>query len=122
MQMQPSLNRFHPETTDVRPGFLAFLVVGLALLGSLGPAAAQDAPVAPANPFGRKYPARVYQTARLDGKPPVVDGRIDDEAWKQGEWASDYRQFMPTEGARPSQPIPFSGNVTGHGHRRDRSG
>ena len=58
----------------------------------------------PANPFGRKYPARVYQTARLEGRPPVVDGRLDDEAWRQGEWAGDYRQFMPTEGGRPSQP------------------
>jgi hypothetical protein len=80
------------------------------LLACLGPAAAlaQELPApaqsGAANPFGRKYPARVYRTVRLEGKPPVIDGRFDDEAWKQGEWAGDYTQFMPTEGAPPSQP------------------
>jgi hypothetical protein len=80
------------------------------LLGPLGPATAlaQDPPAstspAVTNPFGRKYPARVYRTVRLEGTPPTIDGRIDDEAWKQGEWAGDYTQNMPTEGARPSQP------------------
>jgi hypothetical protein len=34
----------------------------------------------------------------------VIDGRLDDPAWKEGEWAGDYTQQMPTEGARPSWP------------------
>jgi hypothetical protein len=72
-------------------------------------AAAQEpppspAPAADANPFGRKYPARIYQTVRLEGTPPAIDGRLDDEAWKQGEWSGDYRQQIPTEGAPPSEP------------------
>ncbi len=83
--------------------FLALAPIILAGVTS-STAAAQDAPNSPANPFGRKYPARVYQTMRLEGKPPVVDGRIDDEAWEHGEWAGDYTQNMPAEGARPSQP------------------
>jgi hypothetical protein len=58
---------------------------------------------AQANPFGRKYPARVYRTVRLEGKPPTIDGRLNDEAWKQGEWSGDYTQQAPTEGAKPSQ-------------------
>jgi hypothetical protein len=80
-------------------------LLALVLLVGLGPttALARQVP-ASENPFGRKYPARVYQTVRLEGQPPAVDGRLEDEAWKQGEWAGDYRQFMPTEGARPSQP------------------
>src|SRR5512139_3391393 len=65
------------------------------------PAAANGAA---ANPFGRKYPARVYQTVRLQGPPPAIDGRLDDEAWSQGEWSGGYRQQIPTEGAEPSQP------------------
>jgi hypothetical protein len=64
------------------------------------PAVAQEA----ANPFGRVYPPRVYTTVRLQGQPPRVDGRLDDPAWQQGEWSGDFRQQIPTEGAKPSQP------------------
>jgi hypothetical protein len=78
------------------------------VLGCFGAAeAAAQAPpsqLADANPSGRKYPARVYQTVRLDGAPPAIDGRLDDDAWRQGEWAGNYRQNLPTEGAPPSQP------------------
>jgi Domain of unknown function (DUF5916)/Carbohydrate family 9 binding domain-like len=62
----------------------------------------EPAPV-PANPYGRKYPVRIYDTVHLQGKPPVIDGRLDDEAWKEGEWAGDYTQNTPTEGAKPSE-------------------
>ncbi len=49
---------------------------------------AQDqAPKDAANPFGRKYPARIYRTVRLQGPPPVIDGKLDDPAWSEGEWA-----------------------------------
>jgi hypothetical protein len=58
-----------------------------------------------ANPFGRKYPPRVYTTERLLVRPPVIDGRLDDEAWQtQGEWAGGYTQQVPTEGAPPTAP------------------
>ena len=84
--------------------------IALTLLTCLGPATAwaqslqTPGPQAEANPFGRKYPARVYQTELLKGEPPTIDGRLDDEAWKQGEWAGNYIQQMPTEGAPTSQP------------------
>ena len=58
---------------------------------------------ATANPFGRKYPPRIYRTTRLQGPPPTIDGRLDDAAWDLGEWAGDYTQQIPTEGAPPSQ-------------------
>jgi hypothetical protein len=79
---------------------LAAASLGAAPVRAQAPA---DAPPA-TNPFGRKYPARVYQTVRLEGRAPEIDGRLDDEAWKQGEWAGDYTQQIPTEGAPPSQP------------------
>jgi hypothetical protein len=56
------------------------------------------------NPHGRLYPPRVYNTVRLRGEPPSIDGRLDDEAWQEGEWSGDYTQQIPTEGAEPSQP------------------
>ncbi len=83
------------------------LVVGL--LEGFAPAAAfaQDPPSqavsSAANPSGRKYPLRVYQTVRLEGKGPSIDGRLDDEAWRQGEWSGGFTQHIPTEGADPSQ-------------------
>ena len=52
---------------------------------------------------GRARPPRIYNTQRLVGRPPVTDGRLDDEAWKEGEWATDYIQQAPIEGGVPSQ-------------------
>src|SRR5512135_1520599 len=57
-----------------------------------------------ANPSGRKYPPRIYNTVRLSGAAPVINGRLDDPAWREGEWAGDYTQQMPVEGAKPSAP------------------
>jgi hypothetical protein len=73
----------------------------LAWLAGSASAAQQDG--AAPNPSGRKYPARTYCSARLSGPPPVINGRLDDPAWVQGEWAGDFTQQMPTEGASPSQ-------------------
>jgi hypothetical protein len=89
------------------------LIPALLLPALAGHASAQSAsPTAPpaldgaaANPFGRKYPPRIYDATRLLLKPPVIDGRLDDEAWqKQGEWAGHYTQQMPVEGAPPTEP------------------
>jgi hypothetical protein len=52
---------------------------------------------------GRARPPRIYKTQPLTGKPPSIDGHLDDEAWKEGEWAGDYVQQTPVEGGAPSQ-------------------
>jgi hypothetical protein len=57
-----------------------------------------------ANPFGRLYPPRIYTAARIESAPPLIDGRLDDPAWKEGLWSGDYVQQIPAEGAKPSQP------------------
>jgi len=46
-------------------------------------------------------PKRVLQTQRID-EPPVIDGRLTDSCWAVGKWESDYTQFTPTYGARPT--------------------
>jgi hypothetical protein len=56
------------------------------------------------NPHGRQYPPRIYDTVRLQGEPPRIDGRLDDVAWEQGEWSGNYTQQIPAEGAEPSRP------------------
>lgn len=40
------------------------------------------------------YPKRIYHTVRTD-EPPVVDGKLNDDCWKRGEWQTDYGQFSP---------------------------
>ncbi|MFZ0281742.1 MAG: DUF5916 domain-containing protein [Bacteroidales bacterium] len=45
-----------------------------------------------------------YTTSRLVTPKPVIDGKLDDECWKQGTWAGDYHQFIPNEGAKPTYP------------------
>jgi hypothetical protein len=87
---------FFPHCSSLLP-----VLLGLACLGTAE--AVAQAPPPAANPFGRKYPARVYRTVRLEGAPPAIDGRLDDAAWRQGEWSGDYTQQIPTEGAPPSQ-------------------
>jgi hypothetical protein len=79
----------------------------LLLLGTGFASAASDAKLdsaAEGNPDGRQYPPRIYETVRLQGESPRIDGRLDDSAWQQGEWAGDYTQQIPTEGAEPSHP------------------
>ena len=56
------------------------------------------------NLHGRQYPPRIYNTVRLQGELPRIDGRLDDAAWQEGEWSGDYTQQIPTEGAEPSHP------------------
>ncbi len=47
---------------------------------------------------------RIYTTSRVTGQAPVIDGLLDDACWNQGDWAGDYTQWIPNEGAPPSQP------------------
>jgi hypothetical protein len=50
-------------------------------------------------------PARTYAGTRLSGPAPVIDGRLDDACWQdQGEWAGDFTQREPHEGAKPTLP------------------
>jgi hypothetical protein len=47
---------------------------------------------------------RVYTTTRLSTEKPVIDGKFDDPCWKTGEWAGDFVQWIPNEGAPPTYP------------------
>ena len=47
---------------------------------------------------------RIYNTQRLSTPKPVINGVLDDACWKTGTWAGDFIQFVPNEGAKPSQP------------------
>ncbi len=52
-------------------------------------------------------PVKVYTTQRLTTAKPVIDGILNDECWKTGEWAGNYIQWIPKEGGKPSQATQF---------------
>ncbi len=54
-----------------------------------------------------QMPKRIYRTAKVNPRPPVIDGRMNDPAWKTVEWASDFLQNHPYEGKKPSQKTAF---------------
>jgi len=47
-------------------------------------------------------PVRVYNTIRLSTPKPVIDGKLNDACWQTGEWAGDFTQLLPKEGAKPT--------------------
>jgi len=48
-----------------------------------------------------------YITHEVNGETPVIDGKINDAAWKQLEWMNDFVQVEPYEGREPSQDTRF---------------
>lgn len=51
-----------------------------------------------------KKPVRIYHTVRLTTVKPQIDGVLNDDCWKTGEWSRNFTQWIPNEGAKPSQP------------------
>ena len=54
--------------------------------------------------LNNKKPTRTYNTQRLSVEKPVIDGVLNDNCWKQGEWSGDFTQLFPNEGGKASQP------------------
>jgi hypothetical protein len=50
----------------------------------------------------------VYNTTRLVTPRPLIDGKLDDDCWKNGTWAGNYHQYTPNEGAEPSYQTEFN--------------
>lgn len=60
---------------------------------------------------GNRYTAvkqPVYNTIRLQSARPVIDGKLDDECWKNGTWGGRFHQWIPVEGAEPTYPTEFN--------------
>jgi hypothetical protein len=51
-----------------------------------------------------KSKVRTYTTVRITTGKPKIDGLFNDACWQLGEWAGDFIQWVPNEGAKPSQP------------------
>ncbi|WP_163711249.1 carbohydrate binding family 9 domain-containing protein [Mangrovibacterium lignilyticum] len=61
---------------------------------SFGGSSAQDS---------TRHKKRVYTTIRISN-PPKIDGKLDDDCWKLGEWQNDYIQYAPIYKAKATHP------------------
>ncbi len=75
----------------MRPGIHVVLATTL-LFGLSVPTLARDG-----------VATRRYDTRRVEGEAPQVDGRVDDPAWDVVSWSGDFVQREPADGAPPSQ-------------------
>jgi hypothetical protein len=50
---------------------------------------------------------KIYNIQRIDGGVPKIDGHLDDAAWENGEWGTNFTQKTPYEGDKPSQKTSF---------------
>ncbi len=55
--------------------------------------------------YGQERPE--YETKRLEGKPPKLDGDLSDEVWEQVEWAEVKHQSRPNDALQASQKTRF---------------
>jgi Domain of unknown function (DUF5916) len=55
----------------------------------------------PPSPHGEQPPRKVIHAIRIRGASPRLDGHLDDPAWRDVPFVSDFLQKEPTEGAPP---------------------
>jgi hypothetical protein len=55
----------------------------------------------------KQQKVKTYVAERVEGKAPVIDGKLNDKAWSEVNWAGDFRQFDPYNGKEPSQKTDF---------------
>lgn len=48
-----------------------------------------------------------YTTSAVAKEAPLIDGLLNDDAWKGVEWGGDFTQIEPDKGAAPSQKTAF---------------
>lgn len=54
-----------------------------------------------------EIPKRVCTAHRINPHPPVIDGVLNDPAWRSGEWQADFIQREPYEGQPPTEQTAF---------------
>ncbi len=48
-----------------------------------------------------------YKAQEVKGKPPVINGHLNDKAWQLAKWDNDFTQYEPYDGKAPSQKTAF---------------
>jgi len=79
---------------------VAVLAVGALATGAVRPASAAQCPTAACDPA--RLATRTLTAVRIDGTPPVVDGRLDDPAWRTAPVATEFVESSPAPAAPAS--------------------
>lgn len=85
---------------DVRNRVFRVLGWGLVMLWLYQPMLAK-------NENKEENKVRKYITQRINSKPPVIDGRLDETVWQKEPWGTGFTQKFPSEGDQPSQKTSF---------------
>jgi hypothetical protein len=56
--------------------------------------------------YGQSPEKKRYKATKITSSI-VIDGKVNEEAWQQGEWVDDFTQFEPYNGKNPSQKTEF---------------
>jgi hypothetical protein len=64
--------------------------------------------VIPVLPGQTEAPVKKRYTATRIAESPVIDGILNEELWKSGEWIDDFTQFEPYNGKPASQRTEFN--------------
>jgi hypothetical protein len=92
-----------------RQVFLAFLFAFLVPAAGFSLISGQSTIVQDTVPGKNASPKQpVYTTSRIVTAKPVIDGKLNDECWTKGNWAGNFRQWLPNEGAKPTYPTSFN--------------
>lgn len=59
------------------------------------------------NPPQAPAPRKSYTASRVNPRPPVIDGKLDDHVWEGPGWEGGFVQNRPYEGREPSQNTEF---------------
>lgn len=52
-------------------------------------------------------PKRLYNTQRITGSSPIIDGQLNEPVWQQGAWDGGFVQHEPYENANPAFDTEF---------------
>ncbi len=58
--------------------------------------------------YGQPVEKKTYQTLRIQGEVPQIDGKLDEPAWTLASWENGFTQHEPYEGQIPSQKSAFA--------------
>ena len=83
--------------------FALFISVPTAVSQSTNSAAAVNAPTTPHRVEVPPEKAKPLHIPRLD-KPPVIDGKLNEDVWKQAVVLRDFYQIRPGDNIAPSEP------------------
>ena len=58
--------------------------------------------------FGQTQAKKEYYIGECSKNQISIDGKLDEQAWREARWQDDFTQYEPSEGKKPSQKTEFA--------------